>query len=45
MTSYKYTGKLGELIEKAEHGSEFDVDYIISHLTNESSLAMTRYVD
>jgi hypothetical protein len=45
MTSYKFTGKLGELIEKAEHGSELDVDYIMSHLTNDSSLAMTRFVD
>lgn len=45
MTNYKFTGKLGELIEKAEHGTEADVDYIMSHLTSESSLAMTRYVD
>jgi hypothetical protein len=45
MTSYKFTGKLGELIEKAEHGSELDVDYIMTHLTNDSSLAVTRYVD
>lgn len=45
MTSYKFTGELGELIEKAEHGSESDVDYIMSHLTQDSSLAMTRYVD
>lgn len=36
---------MGDLIEKAEHGSELDVDYIMSHLTKESSLAMTRYVD
>ena len=45
MTIYKFTGKLGELIERAERGSEEDVDYIMSHLTNNSSLAMTRYVD
>ena len=45
MTNYKFTGELGDLIEKAEHGSELDVDYIMSHLTKESSLAMTRYVD
>lgn len=45
MTNYKFTGKLGELIEKAENGSEFDVDYIMSHLSKDSSLAMTRYVD
>ena len=45
MTNYKFTGKLGQLIEKAEHGSELDVDYIMSHLAKDSSLAMTRYVD
>jgi len=45
MTNYRFTGKLGELIEKAEEGSESNVDYIMSHLTKESSLAMTRYVD
>ena len=45
MESYKFTGKLRELIERAEQGNENDVDYIMSHLTNNSSLAMTRYAD
>lgn len=45
MTNYKFTGKLGELIEKGEHGSEVDVDYIMGHLTKDSSLAMTLYLD
>ncbi len=45
MTNYKFSGKLGELIERAERGTAEDVDYIISHLTDASSLAMTRYVD
>ena len=45
MTNYKFSGKLGELIERAEHGSELDVDYIMSHLNKDSSLAMTKYVD
>jgi hypothetical protein len=45
MTRNIFTGKLGELIERAELGDEDDVDYIMSHLTNNSSLAMTRYVD
>jgi hypothetical protein len=45
MTNFKFTGKLGELIERAEQGNESDIDYIMTHLTNESSLAMTRYVD
>lgn len=45
MTSYKFTSKLGELIEKAESGGADDVDYIMSYLTKDSSLAITRYVD
>lgn len=45
MTNYKFSGKLGEFIERAERGNEEDVDYILSHLTDSSSLAMTRYVD
>ncbi len=45
MTKYKFSGKLGELIEKAELGNQEDVDYIMSHLTDKSNLAMTRYVD
>ena len=45
MTNYKFRGKLGELIERAELGNDDDVDYIMSHLTNNSSLAMTRFVD
>ena len=45
MTINKYTGKLGELVEKAEHGCELEVDYIMSHLTIDSSLAMTKFVD
>ncbi|SDL20740.1 hypothetical protein [Kriegella aquimaris] len=45
MTKNKFSGKLGELIERAERGNEEDVDYVISHLTDDSTLAMTRYVD
>lgn len=45
MTSFKFTGKLGELIERAEQGDFEDVDYIMSHLTGNPTLAMTRYVD
>lgn len=44
-TNYKFTGKPGELIEKAEHGSDLDIDHIMSYLTKSSSLAMTQYVD
>lgn len=45
MTNYKFSGKLGELIKRAECGNAQDVDYIMSHLTDKSDLAMTRYVD
>lgn len=41
----KFSGKLQELIDRAESGSSDDVDFIMRHLTSESSLAMTRYVD
>lgn len=45
MARYKFTGQLGDLIERAESGNDNDVDYIMSHLDNNSTLAMTRYVD
>jgi len=45
MTRYKFNGKLQELIERAEIGNSEDVDYIMNHLTTDSTFAMTRYVD
>jgi hypothetical protein len=45
MTNYKYTGKLGELVARAEHGNADDVDYIMKNLSNNSSLVMTKFVD
>lgn len=45
MARYKFTGKLQELIERAEIGNREDVDYIMNHLTSDSTFAMTRYVD
>ncbi len=42
---YQFTGKLQELIDKAQTGSKEDVDFIMSYLTSESSFVMTRYVD
>ena len=41
----KFSGILQELIDKALTGREEDVDFIMSYLTSDSSLAMTRYVD
>jgi hypothetical protein len=45
MTKNCFTGQLKDLIDKAEIGSSDDVDYIFSKLSNESSLAVTKYVD
>jgi len=45
MSRYVFTGKLQELIERAELGNVQDVDYIMSHLTTDSTFAMTRFVD
>lgn len=42
---YRFSGKLQELIDKAQKGNVEDIDYIMSHLTNNSSLTMTRNVD
>ena len=45
MTTTKYTGKLGELTQRAENGTAADVDFIMSHLNKNSNLVMTRFVD
>jgi len=45
LMKHQYSGKLRELIDKAHIGNKEDVEFIMSYLTSESSLAMTRYVD
>lgn len=45
MSKHKFSGNLQELIEKAETGNEVDVDFIMSHLTSDSTFELTRYVD
>ena len=45
MQTNTFTGTLGNLIAKAKNGTPADIDYILQHLTCESSLAMTRYID
>ncbi len=45
MRKFEFTGELQELIDRAEVGKESDVDYIINRLTNNATLAMTRYID
>ena len=42
---YQFSGILQELIDKARTGSVNDVDFIMSHLSSDTSFAMTRYVD
>jgi hypothetical protein len=42
---YTFSGKLQELIQRAEFGNSEDVDHIMSHLNSDSTFAMTRYVD
>lgn len=41
----KFSGKLKELIDRAAEGGPGDVDYILQHLNNDPSLAITRFVD
>ncbi len=45
MTKYCFTGQLKDLIDKAEAGTPEDVDYIMSRLTIDSSLADTKFID
>ncbi len=43
--SYKFSGQLKLLVDKALSGRGNDIDYIMSNLTVNSTLAETRYVD
>ena len=45
MTKSRFSGKLLELIERAESGDWQDIDYIMSHLTPNTTFSMTRFVD
>jgi hypothetical protein len=45
MTQTKFSGQLYDLITKAENGDPKDVDFIMKHLTPDSTFAVTRYVD
>lgn len=40
-----FSGKVQELIERANGGTSEDVDYILGHLTPDVTLAVTRFVD
>lgn len=45
MIKAQFSGLLQVLINRARSGTAADVDFIMEHLTMESSLAMTRYID
>jgi len=45
MTTNCFTGQLKVFIEKAEIGTADDIDYIMRNLNNESTLAVTKFVD
>ncbi len=45
MSRYHFHGKLQQLIEYAESGTESDVDRIFSQLSSASDFATTRFVD
>ena len=38
-------GIINDLIDRATNGQKEDIDYLMSHLTKDSTIAMTRFVD
>ena len=38
-------GIINDLIDRATNGQKEDTDYLMSHLTKDSTIAMTRFVD
>jgi hypothetical protein len=45
MSNRKFSGKVQELVDRANRGNIEDVDYILSHLTSDVTLSTTRFVD
>lgn len=45
MKRNEFSGILNELIQHAQNGNTTDIDFIMQHLSSESSFPMTRYVD
>jgi len=45
MTNNRFTGQLKVFIDKVEIGSAKEIDFIMSKLSNETSLVVTKYVD
>ena len=40
-----FSGKVQELIDRANHGTGEDIDYILGHLDADVTLSVTRFVD
>ena len=45
MIKNTFTGKVKDLVDKAISGNPEDIDYIINHLTQDVTIATTRFVD
>ncbi|MEI2610211.1 MAG: hypothetical protein V9G20_16425 [Candidatus Promineifilaceae bacterium] len=45
MSDKYFSGKVRELIDRANRGTTEDVDYILGHLTPDVTLSMTKFVD
>ena len=45
MSNSNFSGKVQELVDRANRGTTEDVNYILSHLTSDVTLSVTRFVD
>jgi len=45
MQRKNFSGKVQELVDRANSGNIEDVDYILNHLTSDVTLSVTRFVD
>ena len=45
MQRKNFSGKVQELVDRANSGNIEDVDYILNHLTPDVTLSVTRFVD
>ncbi len=45
MSDSNFSGKVRELEDRANCGTTEDIDYILSHLTSDVTLSVTRFVD
>jgi hypothetical protein len=45
MPAKKFSGKVQELVDRANSGTSEDVDHILNHLTPDVTLSVTKFVD